>query len=158
REVRAGRSILVEQRRSHPIFWRQSAKPLVTVRIATYNRGRMVVDRAISSALMQTYKNLEVVVVGDCCDASTELAVRSVKDPRVRFENLPVHSEYPSNANHRWMVVGIPPMNRGLDLARGDWIAPLDDDDEFTEDHVEVLLDACRARDLEFSYGVADME
>jgi hypothetical protein len=49
-------------------------------------------------------------------------------------------------------------MNHALTIATGDWLAPLDDDDEFTPDHVEVLLDACRTRQLEFAYGVANME
>jgi glycosyltransferase involved in cell wall biosynthesis len=49
-------------------------------------------------------------------------------------------------------------MNRALEIFRGDWIAPLDDDDEFTSDHVEALLDACRSHDLEFAYGIAEME
>jgi hypothetical protein len=43
-------------------------------------------------------------------------------------------------------------------MARGEWIAPLDDDDEFTPEHVEVLLDACRQQNLEFVYGIAEME
>ena len=99
-----------------------------------------------------------MLVVGDRCDAATEAAVLSVHDPRVRFENLPRRGDYPVNPAHRWMVAGATPMNRALSTARGEWIAPLDDDDEFTPDHIEVLLDACRERDLEFAYGQADME
>jgi len=56
------------------------------------------------------------------------------------------------------MVAGAAPMNRALEIARGDWIAPLDDDDEFTPDHVAVLLDACRERELEFAFGRAETE
>ena len=46
-------------------------------------------------------------------------------------------------------------MNWALEHARGEWIAPLDDDDEFTPDHVETLLDACRRESAELAYGVA---
>src|SRR5207302_6732910 len=116
------------------------------------------VDRAIASALSQTHSNIEILVVGDGCDDATEKAVRSVRDSRLRFENLPERGRYPEQSPYRWMVAGTAPMNRALDLARGEWIAPLDDDDEFTADHVEVLLDACRARDLEFAYGIAEAE
>lgn len=132
--------------------------PLVTVRIATYNRGPLVAERAISSAIAQTYRNIEILVIGDHCDPSTERAVRSVKDPRIRFENLPHRGRYPDDPMFRWMVAGAAPMNRALQLARGEWIAPLDDDDEFTPDHVEVLLESCRERNLDAAYGVADME
>lgn len=150
--------MLAEQRRISPIVWVPESPPLVTVRIATYNRGRLVAERAIASAQAQTHSNLEILVVGDHCDAETEQAVRSVRDPRVRFENLPERGRYPDRAEWRWMVAGAAPMNRALQLAKGDWIAPLDDDDEFTTDHVEALLDACRSGDLEFAYGMAEME
>lgn len=132
--------------------------PLVTVRIATYNRGPLVAERAIHSALAQTHPNIEVVVVGDHCDELTERAVRSVRDSRVRFENLSRRGPYPTDPEMRWMVAGTAPMNRALELARGSWIAPLDDDDEFTPDHVEVLLAACRERDLDMAYGIAESE
>lgn len=133
-------------------------RPLVTVRIATYNRGALVAERAIASALAQTYRNIEILVIGDHCDADTERAVRSMSDPRIRFENLPRRGSYPDDPMFRWMVAGAAPMNRALELSSGEWLAPLDDDDEFTPHHVEVLLDACRERSLDVGYGVADME
>jgi hypothetical protein len=49
-------------------------------------------------------------------------------------------------------------MNHALDIARGAWIAPLDDDDEFTSDHVEVLLREALRRRLEFVYGDTAVE
>jgi O-antigen/teichoic acid export membrane protein len=146
------------RRRAAPIAWIPGEPPLVSVRIATYNRGQLIVDRAIESVLRQTHQNFEIVIVGDHCDAATESAVRSVHDPRIRFENLPARGQYPADPRFKWMVAGSTPMNRALDLVRGDWIAPLDDDDEFTTDHIEVLLEACRERNLEFAYGVAEME
>ncbi len=118
----------------------------------------MVRDRAIASALAQTYSKIEIVIVGDHCDAATEAAVRSIRDPRIQFENLAERGRYPTDPHYRWMVAGSTPMNRALDLAEGDWVAPLDDDDEFVPDHIDVLLDACRTRDLELAYGVAEME
>jgi hypothetical protein len=154
----AARPVLAAVRQELPELWLREPDPLVTVRIATYNRGRLVADRAIASALAQTHRHLEVVVIGDACDAATEAAVRAVRDPRVRFENLPVRGAYPDEPYRRWMVAGAAPMNRGLEIARGSWIAPLDDDDEFTVDHVEVLLDACRRQQAELAYGIADME
>ena len=132
--------------------------PLVTVTIPTYSRGPMIAERAIASALDQTHPNVEVVVVGDCCDTATVDAVESVRDERVRFENLAERGRYGSDPLLRWMVAGTSPRLRALELARGDWIAPLDDDDEFTSDHCEALLDACRSRDLEFAWGLADCE
>ena len=146
--------LAADPRRSTPF----EGRPLVTVRIATYNRGRLVAERALATAIAQTYDNLEIVVVGDRCDAATEAAVRSVDDPRIRFVNLPERGRYPDDAELRWMVAGSTPMNHGVEIARGEWIAPLDDDDEWTPDHVETLLRHCLDHDLDFAWGMADSE
>ncbi len=157
-EARRVRRELPEMRAVRPDIWLQGKPPLVTVRIATYDRGRLVAERAIASAQAQTHQNLEILVVGDHCDQATEDAVLSVADKRLRFVNLPVRGAYPSRPEHRWMVAGEAPMNHALDIAAGEWLAPLDDDDEFTPDHVEALLDACLTGSLDFAFGVADME
>jgi hypothetical protein len=56
------------------------------------------------------------------------------------------------------MVAGTQPANYALARARGRWVAWLDDDDEFSEDHIEVLLSACLTRRLEFAYGIMEDE
>lgn len=155
REAGVARARIAEARRRGG---RPEANPLVTVRIATYNRGQLVADRAIASAIAQTYENLEILVVGDACDAQTEAAVRSVQDPRIVFHNLPERGTYPADPAKRWMVAGAAPMNWALDHARGEWIAPLDDDDEFSPDHVEVLLRGANVQSADFVYGIAESE
>ena len=132
-----------------------TAAPLVTVRIATFNRGRLVAERAIASALRQSYPHLEVLVVGDACDEVTADAVRSVQDPRVRFVNLPRRGVYPADPRDLWRVAGVHPMNAALSLARGDWIAPCDDDDELTDTHVEDLLRHAKQGRFEMVYSKA---
>jgi hypothetical protein len=161
RQQRANEEIfLARARAGRDVCWTHDEadpSPLVTVRIATYNRGQLLVDRAITSALAQTYTNLEVLVVGDHCDDATAQAAQSVTDPRVRFVNLPTRGLYPEDQRSRWMVAGTHPMNAGLVLARGDWIAPCDDDDEFTSDHVERLLAHALEHRLEHVWSRAAM-
>ncbi|MGA2527553.1 MAG: glycosyltransferase family A protein [Acidimicrobiales bacterium] len=154
------RRLLAQARGDDDVCWAASdeAEPLVTVRIATYNRGPLVAERAIASAVRQTYGRLEILVVGDHCDDATERAVMSVKDPRLRFFNLAERGLYPTDPTLRWMVAGTVPMNAALAIARGAWIAPCDDDDEITDDHVEVLLREARSRRLEFVWSKAAME
>lgn len=62
---------------------------------------------------------------------------------------------YPEERVQRWMIAGVPAMNASLRMARGSWIAPLDDDDEWDDDHIEVLLEAVREAEAEFAYGRA---
>jgi hypothetical protein len=148
REARAGRDVCWTERDGE-------ATPLVTIRIATYNRGRLVAERAIASAVNQSYRNVEILVVGDACDEATADAVLSVQDPRVRFVNLPRRGVYPTNPTDLWRVGGVHPMNAALFLARGDWIAPCDDDDELTPTHVEDLLRVAKQGRHEMVYSMA---
>lgn len=96
------------------------AEPLVTVRIATYSAGELL-RRAVDSALRQTYPRIEVLVVGDRCDAQTVAVAESYGD-RIRFLQLGHRGQYPAERADRWMVAGAAPMNVALDLARGEWL------------------------------------
>jgi hypothetical protein len=149
--------LLTQARDGRDICWadEQDSEPLVTVRIATYNRGPLIAERAIPSVLEQTYRNLEVLVVGDACDDVTAAAVRSIDDKRLRFINLPTRGLYPADPNARWMVAGAHPMNTALALARGTWLAPCDDDDVFTKTHVEQLLEHALRNRLEMVWSRA---
>ncbi|MDA8414376.1 MAG: glycosyltransferase family 2 protein [Desulfobacteraceae bacterium] len=115
-------------------------EPLVTVCIATYNRGRLLVERSIASVLGQTYKNIELIVIGDCCSDDTAQLVGAIDDSRLRFYNLPERGNYPQNPLHSWYVAGTSPVNYALKLAQGDFITHLDDDDEFVVDRIEKLV------------------
>lgn len=114
--------------------------PLVTVCIGTYNRGKLLIERSIRSVLEQTYDNVELIVVGDCCTDDTVQLVQGITDPRLRFVNLPERGRYPENPLHRWCVAGTVPFNFALSQARGDFITHLDDDDEFVPDRIAKLV------------------
>jgi glycosyltransferase involved in cell wall biosynthesis len=97
---------------------------LVSVIIPTLNRPRLLL-RAIASVLGQTYKEIEIIVVVDRPDQDTVSAVRSLDDPRVK---LVVNSDSLTAAGAR---------NAGVDRALGEWVAFLDDDDEWLPDKLE---------------------
>jgi Glycosyl transferase family 2 len=128
--------------------------PLVSIVIPTYDRGELLASRAIPSVLNQTYDNVEVIVVGDCAPAETGERIAELHDRRVSYRNLTRRGPYPQDPHDLWHVAGIPPRNLAVSLARGRWIAPLDDDDAFHPDHVRVLLDAARAQRHEVCYGM----
>jgi glycosyltransferase involved in cell wall biosynthesis len=125
--------------------------PLVSVCIPTFNRGPILVDRAIKSALSQTYKNIELIVVGDCCTDNTQELLDNIKDPRLKFYNMKKRKRfYPQTIENHWFVGGAAPANKAMDLASGLWIARLDDDDTWTQDHIERLLKFAIDGDYEF--------
>jgi hypothetical protein len=131
----------------------EAADPLVSVVIPTYRGFESLRDVSLPSVLGQTHRNLEVLVVGDAAPPETAEVVRAFADERLRFHNLAVRGPYSDDSDRAWLVAGSPPYNAGVASARGLWIAPLADDDAFTPDHVEVLLEAARARRLEFVYS-----
>jgi glycosyltransferase involved in cell wall biosynthesis len=102
--------------------------PLVTVIIAAYNRSE-VLRFALASALAQTYRRLEVLVVGDACTDDSEQVVADADDPRVRWMNLERNTGSQAGPN-----------NAGLDAARGELIAYLGQDDLWRPDHVALLV------------------
>jgi hypothetical protein len=127
--------------------------PLVSVVIPTYNRAEILCDRALASLRRQTYENWEAIVVGDCCTDDTEERIRAIGDGRIRFENLPFRGPYPENPDELWKMAGVYASNRAAELASGAWIAPLDDDDEWDDDHLEVLLAHAQSKHVEVAYA-----
>lgn len=117
-------------------------EPLVSICIATYNRCELLRERSLHSCLNQTYRNIEIIVVGDACTDGTAEMMAQVSDPRVRFVNLEQRGHYPTNPQLRWMVAGTDPVNHALTLAKGQFITHLDDDDEHAPERTEVLLEA----------------
>jgi hypothetical protein len=131
-------------------------EPLVSVVIPTFDNERLLRERAIPSVLAQTYQHFEVVVVGDDAPDETRAAVESFGDARLRYSSLLYRGPYPTEALSRWYVAGVPPYNEAVRLARGLWIAPLDDDDAFRPEHIERLLRSAQSERLEFVYGTME--
>jgi glycosyltransferase involved in cell wall biosynthesis len=98
--------------------------PLISVVIPTRHRPKLVL-RAIHSVLNQTHREIEVIVVVDGPDEATVTAVKSVEDSRLQ---LVVNPRSLTAAGAR---------NVGADHATGDWIAFLDDDDEWLPNKLE---------------------
>jgi len=125
--------------------------PLVSVYVPTYNRAGLLMERAVPSVLAQSYKNFELVIVGDHCTDDTEKFVSEIKDKRVRFYNLSERGyRYPETAENHWLAGPVTAANKALELARGKWIARIDDDDTWTRDHIEVLLRFAQKNKKEF--------
>jgi glycosyltransferase involved in cell wall biosynthesis len=133
-------------------------EPLVTVCVATFNRGRLLTERCLGSLLRQDYRNLQIVVVGDGCTDDTAERVAALNDPRIEFVNLQQRGAYPADPRHRWMVAGTVAINHALALARGQFITHLDDDDEHLPDRVGKLVALMRASRADIVWHPFDYE
>ncbi len=153
------REQLVKLRKeSRGIAKKRTEDYLVSVIIPTYNRADLLTSRTIPSVLNQTHRKLEIIIVGDHCTDDTEKKVKRMLDNRIQFINQPGQGVYPKNKKWRWQVAGTTPINIGLDLATGDWVSHMDDDDEFSPDHIETLLRFALENDYEMTYGIMERE
>ncbi len=130
------------------------SEPLVSFIVPTYDRVSTLSEVALPSILAQTYKNLEVIVVGDGSPPETGAAVAAIGDSRVRYFNRTYRGPYPDDPRSRWRVIAGPPYNDGVAMAQGRWIAGLGDDDSVRPDHTELLLHAVREGRFEHCYGL----
>lgn len=131
---------------------------MISVVIPTYNRNELLFDRALASVMRQSVTDLEIHVVADGMvgTQAAELEARAAElhDPRLYIWHIP-RQQYPEDPAQRWCVLGLNARNHGLDHATGDWIAPLDDDDRWTDDHLQVLLNAAEESGAQFVYGMS---
>jgi glycosyltransferase involved in cell wall biosynthesis len=105
--------------------------PLVSVYMPSKNRGPML-SRAIDSVLAQTYANVELVIVDD---GSTDGTPALLADYQRRFTNVRYYRNETSNG-----VAAA--RNEAIKACHGEYIAGLDDDDEFCVDRISSLMAA----------------
>lgn len=101
---------------SNPVMFLQSHKsPLITVIIPTFNCEEYV-ERAIQSVVEQTYQRLELIIVdGRSTDKTLDIIDRYKKDVSILISE-PDSGIYDA-------------MNKGVKLAKGDWVYFLGADD-----------------------------
>jgi glycosyltransferase involved in cell wall biosynthesis len=101
-----------------------AADVTVSIVMATYNCSHLV-RFAIQSVLDSRISDWELLVVGDACTDDTEQVVARFGDPRITFHNLATNSGEQSVPN-----------NHGVRLARGRYIAFLNQDDMYFPNHL----------------------
>lgn len=100
---------------------------MVSVLMRTYNRTDEIRE-SIESVLDQTLTDLELIVINDHGDPAIEAIVSGYRDRRIRYQRLA------KNAGQGGAL------NAGLVLARGRYVAFLDDDDVYLPDHLANLV------------------
>ena len=101
--------------------------PKISVLLPTYSR-RHILPRTIASVFAQNEKNFELIIVDDCSVDDTSTYLASLNDPRIRVLRPPNNL---GTAGAR---------NLGLEAARADIVALLDDDDVFLERRLSAPL------------------
>lgn len=125
--------------------------PLISIYIPTYNRGQILINRAINSVLRQTYKNYELIIADDGSVDDTKNLVHQISDPRIKYICVSRKKyRYPNKAIYHWLAGPVTAANAALTVCKGEWIARIDDDDEWLPTHLENLLRHANSNDFEF--------
>lgn len=105
--------------------------PVASVIVPAYNCADLI-DATLDSLLRQTCDDIEIIVIDDASQDATadRVAAVAARDPRVRLLRSP-ENRGPGAAR-----------NRGLDIARGTWIAFVDSDDLVDPARTERLIAA----------------
>jgi glycosyltransferase involved in cell wall biosynthesis len=111
-------------------------RPMISVVMTAYNEEKYIAE-AIDSILNQTYPDFEFIIVNDGSTDRTEEIILSYKDPRI---------VYIKNTQNLKLIASL---NKGLDAAKGKYVARMDSDDismpdrfekqvQFMENHPEI--------------------
>jgi glycosyltransferase involved in cell wall biosynthesis len=132
--------VLDYQRRDDPRIEKIFGGPLISVIIPTFRRSALL-SKAVASVSRQSYANVEIIVVGDACPDLDPSAFAD--QPAIRCYNL--------QTNHG--AGGAAPRNHGIYAAAGEWIAYLDDDNEWAPDHLASLWESARQASASFAFS-----
>jgi glycosyltransferase involved in cell wall biosynthesis len=113
--------------------------PVVSVIVPTFNRPDML-RRALQSVLDQSFKRFEILVANDAGEG-----VESI----VQHMNTAQQITYVRHDRNRGLAAT---RNTALRLARGKYIAYLDDDDMYYPQHLETLVGVLEKQGCEAAY------
>jgi len=99
---------------------------LISVIIPAYN-AEPFISEAISSVLCQTEQRIEIIIINDGSVDNTLSIAKRFKDPRIRLEE----NKYNMGASYS--------RNKGIKLAKGEYVAFLDADDYYLPNRLEYL-------------------
>lgn len=106
--------------------------PLISVIMPVYN-GEAFLKEAIESILNQDFTNFEFIIINDGSTDRSEQIILSYADPRIRYVK--------NETNIRLIKT----LNKGIDLAKGKYIARMDADDISTKDRFRKQIDILRS-------------
>lgn len=116
---------------------------MISVIIPTYSRPNNLI-RAINSVINQTYKNTEIIVVDDNGLGSTFQKYTKELIQSYIDDNSIIYIAHEKNLN------GSAARNTGIKAAKGEYIAFLDDDDEFVSNKLELQLKELESLDSQW--------
>ena len=98
-------------------------KPFFSIIIPAYNRAHSI-KKAIASILNQTFNDFEIIIIDDASIDNTKEVIDEIEDPRINY--------YRNETNQERCIS----RNKGIELAKGEYICFLDSDDYHLPNHL----------------------
>jgi len=114
---------------------------LISVVIPCYNSGQTIL-KTISSVKLQTWKNIEIIIVDD---GSDDLFTKNILK-KMRGVKL-IHQTNSGLSSAR---------NTGFKASKGSWVLPLDSDDWLERDAIELFMNAL-SKNNNCHYAISDI-
>jgi len=114
--------------------------PQVSIIVATYN-GEKYIEEQIMSLVHQTYKHIEIIVTDDCSKDATVDMVRRLAE---QYNNIKL---YQNEHNIGYQKN----FEKGIRLAKGEYIALCDQDDVWSFEKIQILLECIGSHTLVYS-------
>ena len=118
---------------------------LISIIIPTYNRSFDMLSKAIQSALTQTYEKIELIIVDDNhpdsdCRKEISTKIAAIADDKLHY------------IQHDKNMGACRARNTGIKHARGEFLAFLDDDDEWDRRKLELQMEKMRDPEVGLVY------
>ena len=115
------------------------SKKLITVIIPVFNKEKYL-QKCLDSVINQTYSNLEIILIND---ASKDNSLKICKDYASKDDRIKLI------CNKRNKGVSYT-RNKGLEIAKGDYISFIDADDEIEKDTYKIMLSDIVRHNVDF--------
>ena len=115
--------------------------PTISVICPMYNAERYI-KTCIDSILAQTFKDFELILIDDCSTDNTLEIAKSFTDSRIKLFRNKINLGNPGIVR-----------NIGLDIARGEYVYFIDDDDALLENAFDILLKKMNETNADIVYG-----
>lgn len=123
-----------------------TSNPLITIGIPVYNTPKEDIERCFQSVFEQSYKNIEVLVVNDCC---TDNTISYINETASRFNCNNILRII--NHNHNQGVSGS--RNTILKESQGTFLFFMDCDDIIEKNTIEILFNEAESNDADTVWG-----
>ena len=118
--------------------------PLISILLPTFNRSKILKERAIKSVLLQSYKNYELIIIDDASTDNSREIIDGYKNRYPEVIKVVLNDKNLGISKTR---------NIGLKNCSSDFITFLDADDFFYPNKLEFEYNLLKNRDIHVAYS-----